>query len=143
MAVDHGTLERLSNLDLRVYVGDTNAIRGEDKRLYEQLMQTSVEVIMPSEAGMSQQGTCEEPLYQICLGAQGVYNAFIDARQHVMGKLLREISGPGFNLLSILFEGIYVGEPEDLLNYRNGNSAGIRYPTKGLGNKLAAIRFNF
>jgi len=44
-------------------------------------------------------------------------------------------------LLTVLFDGIYIGDPEDLLNYRKDSQAKIWYPTKGLGEKVDGIEF--
>ncbi len=136
MNPDSQTLERLSNLSLRQYSGDLAAIRGEDRQLHAQLMESPVEMRV-----IAQPGVCEEELYEICLQAIGRYPRFIDLRWRITRELSAKFEPPRWNLLSILFDGIFVGEPEDLLNHRNGNPSGVLYPTKGLGTKIAEVIF--
>ena len=137
MNISHQELERLDNLELRQYAGDLDAIIGDDKKLYDQLMQSPVELMMTAPKGI-----CENELFDICLSAQGRYSTFGELRRHIMQKLFTISKNPGFNLLSVLFDGIYAGEPEDLLNYRNNRPQGIFYPIQGLGEKLADVKFN-
>ncbi len=129
-------LERLSGLELRQYAGDLKAIRGKDIVLYDILMKNSVEVKIIAERGV-----CSDKLYDICIDLQGRHGKFVHLRRRTMNMLSQEFKGPGSNLLSILFDGVYIGEPEDLLNYRNKNRSGILYPTKGFGEKLAEVNF--
>jgi|SRR3989338_4510316 len=136
MNSDSQTLERLSDLDLRQYSGDLSAIRGEDRQLHARLMESPVEMRVTAQPEV-----CVEELYRICLSAIGRYPKFIDLRQMIMGELAAKFETSGWNLLSILFNGIFVGEPKDLLNHRNGNPSRVLYPTKGLGAKIAELRF--
>jgi hypothetical protein len=129
-------LERLSGLQLREYAGDMYALTGADRRLYEKLIQVPIEVKVIAERGV-----CEDRLYDICLRAGGRWT-FVELRRYVMQELSRthDVSeNSGWILLSVLFDGIYVGDPEDLQHHRNGNKSKILYPIKGLGEKLAEV----
>ena len=134
MEVDNQTLERLSNLTLEEYAGNLAAFEGDDAETYVKLMESPVEVKVTA-----QKGTCEDNLYEICLKAQGKYKRFLDLRRKITTELVEEIKG--FNLMSVLFDGIYVGEPEDLLNHRNDSQAEILYPVEGFGEKIAEVIF--
>jgi len=136
MKFDSQTLERLSLLDLRQYSGDLTAIGEEDRKLSNWLFELPVVVL-----ATAQREVCEDPLYNICFGAQGEYSHFFNVRQRVMQELSRLANGPGWNLLSVLFDGIYVGDPEDLLYHRCGEQKRILHTTKGLGEKLAEVTF--
>ncbi|MBI4159360.1 hypothetical protein HY500_03840 [Candidatus Woesearchaeota archaeon] len=136
MNPDSQTLERLSYLNLMEYSGDLFAIRGEDRQLYSKLMESPVEMIVTAQPEV-----CVEEIYRICSGAVGGYRRFIDLRQRIMRELAAKFETPGWCLLSVLFNGIFVGEPEDLLNHRNGNPSRVLYPTKGLGAKIAELSF--
>ena len=136
MNTDKPTLERLSDLELRQYAGDLSAIMGDDRLLYEKLFGLPVEVRIAAHLGI-----CEDRLYQILCIFQGRYEKFEDLRCKITTRLSREFAPPGWNRLSVLFDGIYIGEPEDLLNYRQGNRAGILNPIKGLGEKAAEMIF--
>ena len=56
-------------------------------------------------------------------------------------ELLARSHSPGFSILTLIFYGIYVGDPEDLIIHRKGIKGRILYPTKGLGEKLAEVKF--
>ena len=76
------------------------------------------------------------------MGVLGQYGRFLDVRNEVHRDFM-ESAHPQLcpvAPVSILVSGIFVGEPEDLLNFRK-NRGTIMYPTKGLGEKLADIRF--
>lgn len=144
MQIDYQTLERLSNLELRQYTGDLTAIVADDRVLYNELMESPVEVRVTAQRGL-----CEGGLYEICLSVQGRHKRFVDVRHAVINKYTRDmkpfekmvdagkVQSPC--LLTVLFDGIYVGDSEDLFTYRNGVSGRIWYPTKGLGEKIAEI----
>ncbi len=136
MRINDCTLERLSRLELKRYAGDLRALSGEDLRLYKELMISPVQVKVIIERGI-----CEDAIYEICVKAEGEYNKFKDLRHKIIRELSRNAQAPGWDLLSVLSDGIYVGEMEDLLNYRYGNQTGILYPTKGLGEKIAQVIF--
>lgn len=136
MTTDSQTLERLSNLELCQYAGDLGAIQEEDRGLYEKLTESPVEVVVTGGSGV-----CDDWLYEICLGVEGQYDTFLEVRKIVQDELRGVVGGPGWNLLTVSFNGIYVGEPEDLLNYRNGRTKSILYQTTGIGKKVADITF--
>ena len=59
-----------------------------------------------------------------------------------MNSLMKQADGPGWNLVSVLFDGIYVGEPEDIHNYRiSSGRTSLLYPVKGFGVKIADVKF--
>lgn len=125
MVIDDDTLARLSLLDLYQYAGDL--ILGENRKLYDELLELPVEVRVTA-----QRGICEGIFYEICLNAQGKYRRFGDLKKRIVQRS---------NLLSVLFNGIYIGEPKDLLNLRRGNQARILHPMEGLGQKIADLKF--
>lgn len=131
------TLERLSNLDLQQYAGNLEALRETDRLIYERLMHSPVEVKVTAQREGVDRG-----LYEACLELQGSCVKFEELRRKAMMMLSRRSHSPvGWNLLSVLFNGIYIGDPEDLLNYRTGRQEGILYPVEGLGKKVAEVRF--
>lgn len=136
MQIDPQALDRLSQLELEQYAGNLRAIQGDDRTLYEQLFEIPVSVKLTA-----QKGICDDSLYEICVKAQGGHESFLDLRRTVTKELGKKFDTPGQNLLTISFNGIYVGDPEDLLNHRNGRPEGILYPTRGLGEKLAEVAF--
>ncbi len=136
MPVDTEALDRLSQLELEQYAGNLRAIQGEDRNIYERLFELPVIVKVIAE-----RGTCEDELYDICVRAERNYVRFLDLRRDITRELAEKFDTPGQNLLTVLFNGIYVGESEDLLNFRKSRPEGIIYPTKGLGEKLAEITF--
>lgn len=130
------TLAAMSKLLLEFYSGNLYAFGVSSRRLNEQLKKQPVEVSVIAE-----KGACENELYHICKEAEGKYEKFSDLTRKITEALAKGEVRPSWNLLSVLFDGIYVGEPEDLRNYRNGETASIIYPTKGLGEKIARIKF--
>lgn len=136
MNIDSKTLERLSNLELRQYAGELNAIVGKDRILFEELNESSVEVVM-----IAPREICDDRLYDICLSMHKKHEMFFMLRHRILDKLSKKYEELKAHLLTVLFDGIYVGEPEDLFNYRNGRQTRILYPTKGLGSKLADVTF--
>jgi len=127
------TLKRLEGLELDSYAGNLEALQ-KDREEYVGLTEQPVEVKIVGAPGV-----CEAWLYNICSGAEGQYERFIELRERVQGELLKFAKGPGWNLLTVGFTGIYVGEPEDLHNLRNGGN--ILYQTRGLGRKMADVTF--
>ena len=140
-------LEKLSNLELRKCVRDVNGVSKEDidlyVELYNKLLKSPVEVNITAQRGL-----CEDHLYELCLSLQGRYKEFVYSRyklgelyREFMFKKLSENNNPGPCLVSVLFNGIYIGHYKDLLNYRKGNSEKLLYSTKGLGEKIAEVIF--
>lgn len=136
MQIDSKELRRLSNLEISRYAGQLDAIRGKDEILVGLLAETPVEVVMVAE-----EGVCNGTLYNICKRRTGRHKSFALLRGEVIGELAQRFEPPCWNLLSVLFDGIYVGEPEDLYNLRAGEPQGVIYNLKGLGTKLADVKF--
>jgi len=138
--IDASTLDRLNNLELEQYAGNLNAFTKEDLIMRERLAATPIDVKM-----IEPRGVCDDELYDICSPFEGRQETFASLRQGIVDRLRREIEPilPFFqwNLLTVLFDGVYVGEPEDLLDYRKGNEQGILPPIEGLGKKIADIKF--
>jgi len=129
-------LKRLSMLDLKRYAGNLNVLKKDDARLYEQLMTSPVNVKVVADKGI-----CEDKLHEICQRSQGKHETFRSLRQKIEDQLFKIQHSLGWNLLTVSFDGIFVGEPEDLLNHRDGRQEGIMYPIKGLGEKIAEVEF--
>ncbi len=136
MPIDVRELRRLSNLELSKYAGELDALEGDDEMLVAILACSPLETKVVADKGI-----CDAKLYKIGLQVQGEYETFAELRRKVMDKLSQTFQPPAWNLLSVLFDGIYIGEPEDLYNFRAGESQGIIYHIKGLGTKLADVRF--
>ena len=138
MIVSAEELRKLDALGLKEYAGDTAALHGEERKTYDALMKTPVDVRLIAE-----EGVCHDSLYRICRDAEGIYISFGALRRHVDSQLTAERRYYMLNwrMLSVLFGGIYVGDPEDLLNHRAGIERGILYPTRGLGKKVSHVRF--
>jgi len=140
---DKKLLEKLGNLELECYAGVLSALRGYEE-VYHRLFKEPVEVkvVAPREA-------CDERLYEICLRAQGKHDKFMDLRHKVVGELGGMAQDPGWNFLTVSFDGLYIGEPEDLVRHRadadvktlNPQIFMPLYPVKGLGIKAAEVTF--
>jgi hypothetical protein len=132
--MDAQTLERLSTLELRLYAGDLGAFGTNDWILRNELTEIPVEVRVIIE-----DGRCDDALYKLCEQVEGMHETFGKLREGITDALAKGLGNAGWNLLSVLFDGIYAGEPEDLLNHRTGGM--ILYPVKGLGEKIAEVTF--
>jgi len=129
-------LEELSNLELEVYAGRIELAETPQYRKLEALFEVpvSMKVIAPPEV-------CEPHLYRIARALEGRHSTFAELRQKTNEALFNKQGNIlGWNILSVLASGVYVGEMEDIRNYRN-NSSQILYPTRGLGTKVAEINF--
>ena len=133
MEITPSTLAVVSNLELRRYAGDLEAIDEYHQTLLNELSQLPVRVEITAPRGI-----CEDELYGLVLRTHASYQRFSDLRIEVCDNSL---NSRAIIMLSVLFDGIYVGEPEDLLHFRRGERREIMYPTKGLGAKLADVRF--
>lgn len=129
-------LQTMSKLLLKFYSGNLSAFEGSCGKVVEQLRKRPIEVKV-----IAKKGVCEDRLYEICQAAQGKYEKFSDLTGKITEALAKGSARPDWNLLSVLFDGIYIGEPEDLLNYRSSELDGVIYPTKGLGEKISQIKF--
>ena len=137
MEIETQTLSRLSHLELRQYAGELNAIAGEDTRLFGSLLSSPVEVTVAAEKGI-----CDDRFYEICLKSQGKYGKFVDVRHKVTQDLSAQSTNPNcWNLLTVLFDGVYVGDPEDVLYWRENQKKKILFPIQGLGKKVAEVKF--
>ena len=137
MRIDRKTLERLAYLDLKLYAGDLGAFIKEDYELREALMVSPVEVKL-----ISARDICDDSLYTVVERFVGRYEKFQDLRYGLTKELIATLPVPaGYNLLTSLFNGIYIGDPEDVLNFRLQRGDKIMYPVKGLGEKLADVIF--
>jgi len=136
MQVSDETLKRLSHLDLKQYAGDLRAITGDDREIYEQLMSSPIDVRVTKNRVI-----CATKLYDICCDLEGAHDEFRILRRIATDRLMKEFSGLGRNLLSVLFHGIYIGEAGDLLNNWEENRKRILYPTRGFSQRVAEISF--
>jgi len=134
MKLPQAFLDDLDLRELRQYAGE-QFITGELADVWEHLGYYPVEVRM-----CASRGACDDRLYAICQSVAGSGRTLKAVRQYVVSQLYQIATDPDCNLLSVLFTGIYVGEPEDLLNHWRG-SDDIFYPTTGLGKKIADIHF--
>ena len=133
----HPFVQKLGMFDLRLYAGDLTALQGEEARMHEALMMHPVVVRVTASPGV-----CDADLYDIVKEVEGRHDRFEIVRQTVMGRLAKDSEkGSGWNLLAVLFEGIYVADPEDLLNRRLGREYAILHRVKGFGEKVAEIDF--
>ena len=136
MDFSEANLRRLSNLEISRYAGELDSIQGEDGRLVELLARTPVEMTMIAESGV-----CDEKLYEICRKKVGRHDSFALLREKIVCDLAERLEPPAWNLLSVLLDGIYVGDPEDVYNLRSGEPNQVMYNLKGIGTKLAEVRF--
>ena len=137
MNVDLSILRRLNALELESYAGKEPLITQEDLELREQLYQlpTKLTLVQPSP---------EYPLelkrIVTTYAEQDRHEKFIRMREKIMRDLMEKTSTPS-NLLTVLFGGIYVGEPEDFRNYILNSQSELLYPVQGFGQKVANIEF--
>lgn len=135
--INYKTLKRLGDLELRRYAGDLTTIIEEDRALYEKLLRSPIEIKMTAPKGI-----CDDKLYEICSSVVGKHERFSIARIKLINNYAKETGElDKLCLLSMLVNGIYIGHPLDLLNYKNNKPQEIIYPIKGLGQKIAEINF--
>jgi hypothetical protein len=77
-------------------------------------------------------------LHLVLLDLKSLYPTYVDLRRDVSDRCLNAFK---VDMLSVLYDGIYAGNPEDLYNFREGNNTEIEHPVEGLGLKLADINF--
>lgn len=135
--MDAERIKFLSDLDLAIYAGEVDAITPRNIRLTSEPMNAPGEVRIVAE-----QGVCEEKLYRIISELTGRHEKFIYLKRAVVNSLMKQAAGPGWNFISVLFDGIYIGEPEDVYNHRksSGNSSPV-YFVRGFGVKIADVEF--
>ncbi len=133
-------LTRLSNLELEVYATGSNEHIGlADLVLMEQLNQTRV-AIHTNQV----QGSCADILHKIGVTNGGIYPSFIQARQAIVASLVAHLQPPAWNMLSVVYDGIYVGDPEDMYEYRKAPISGSftpAYQVVGFGIRLGEVIF--
>jgi hypothetical protein len=136
MNINPKTLEKLSAVTLLSYAGIPSALSLDERRIMNLLSKVPV-VVNPLEFVEG----FDNELYNIAFGLQGRHDNLMDLRASADHALMDRYPGPGFRRLSILFDGIYLGEPEDLLNFRKGNPREVMYEIRGLGSKVSDIIF--
>ncbi len=134
---DGEKLRKLSMIDLQAYAGDTVAqkICRKDQLFFH--LRFNVPVQLKPIINISD---CDAGLYNICVGLKNEYTNFDSVRKAVeegLGKVVQDIP---FDRLTVLFEGIFIGNPEDVLDQRTGKSE-VMYPMKGLGTKAVEVKF--
>lgn len=133
MPVDTDVLEDLSREELEVYSGNSSARTPESRKRWESLMCSPVR--MKVCAGRDE---CDENLWDLCLRMQGRHEQFMDLRVKINDELMKRY--PQF-MLTVVFDGVYIGEPEDLRNLRAENGQRVMYEVKGFGRKVGDIEF--
>ena len=108
MDLNEELLQKLSDLELELYSANISDL-GELDYLRENLLNTPVEMKVTAEKGI-----CEDQLYDICLKYQGEHDSLATLRLSIANELANQFAPPGWNMLSVLFDGVYVGDPEDL-----------------------------
>ncbi|MDD5193048.1 MAG: hypothetical protein PHF67_00520 [Candidatus Nanoarchaeia archaeon] len=136
MKIEPKELRRLSNLELSIFSGENLALEEWDLIHARALYQTPVEVTMIAEEGI-----CDRGLYRLCLYFEGEHDTFAGLRVDISERLAQTFQPPNWMKLTVIFDGIYVGNPEDIYNSRAGQPELIQCPMKGLGTKLADITF--
>jgi hypothetical protein len=141
MILDSALLKRLSTCELRVYAGQLDALCAEDLAISNSLK------VQPVVVNMTQPRLgCDERLYDICAEMAGSHKTFLELRQRVMNSLVSKArffgNYNGWNLLTVAFDGIQLGDSKDLLKRRiYGEGLKPLYPIEGFGLKLAEVRF--
>ena len=139
MAVGNETIAKLSELSLEEYDGNLDAVLKQgDKKTYENLMYSPVRITLNRQGDI-----CEGRLYEIVASMSGEHTTFEHVRREMDNRLLQKLERipSDWRLITVLFEGIYIGDPQDLLNHRLNNGEAISYPIKGFGEKIASIEF--
>jgi len=145
--------KRLGQLELEEYAGNLGAFSSEDKTIHEQLMRMPVEM-----RRIPLKKECDGSLVALCSELAGKYESLIDLRIKIIEayttrrKPLEKMQTLGAMqspcLFAILVDGLYLGDPEDILNKRKQIANGsmtppeIWYPIQGLGEKIAEIIFS-
>ena len=82
-------------------------------------------------------------LYVICRTLQNNTMPFQNLRTKTREHWLKiDPRSPTPSILTILFDGVYVGDPEDVVLQRlQGHCESPQYPIDGLGKKIASIEF--
>jgi hypothetical protein len=130
----------LNALQLEYYAGNTNLGSREEWALYHQLHSepVQVETVTPT------------PLYAPLLkgivseiAKKSRYSSFKELKLDVFQRTSLIINNPldlGSSL-TVLFGGIYIGDPEDVRNFFHNPESSSLYPVKGLGSKVINVVF--
>ena len=125
--------EKLNKYELANYSGNFSELEKGYAEIYLRLVNSSVRVRLLDDVD------ADEGLIEICRKLEGRYEAFYMVREKAMEMLAEGKRKIGWNLLTVLFDGIYIGDPEDIWNLRNGKKP--LYSVDGLGKKIAEINF--
>ena len=136
MITDEDTIKRISELALQVHAGNLQALAGRDLEIYCRLSKLPVSVKITTR-----KGTCEDLVYDICFKAQGRYESFHYLKGKINGEVADIMNHPTARLLTVLPDGIFVGEARDLKDFRRDPKAKLVYPIVGVGEKLAEVWF--
>src|SRR3989344_8646168 len=126
---DDLTLRRLSNLELRQYAGDLDALMGDNRNLFEKIARDPVSVRLIVE-----DGDINPDFYAVIKDLEGKYPSFIELRRKTIKLLATRFDGLGWNSLTCLFDGVFIGEAEDLWFHREDRGTSM-YPVEDLGKK--------
>jgi len=144
MQITRELLDKLSYLHLKEYAKQIDKLDRVMELFNSALMNRSVNVkkVMPIDY-------CDRGLYGLALEAQrdGPFMNFAEMRTFFHTGLSRVYAEPlpsplpPYIRLSILPNGIWVGQPDDLLAYLEERREDIKHNEKGLGKKLAEVIF--
>lgn len=146
MQIDQATIDCLSDLELELYTGNSFDGIKKEREIRNKLHRLPVRIKV--NLGES---FCDDLLYRICKGLASREFTTIQELKGRLGSLSMSVI-PQLDtsnwvqkiaptLFTTLFNGVYVGEPEDVYNHRKGNKSKIWHPVKGLGLKIAEIEF--
>jgi len=110
METNPEVLRRLDDLELQRYAGEIKTFPDREESLYQELMMSPVKVKVTAPIEV-----CAARFYQFCLNVQGEYDDFKQVRLKVSQESMQEFDRMA---LSVLFEGIYEGDPEDVMCVR-------------------------
>ena len=133
--MDPLTLDELSMFQLKRYNRETPKITPKGQQQYDALERSPVRVSITSD-----QEICDSDIYNACLQVQGHHLSFSQLREKLSTILSEAKEIPDPEILTVLFEGIFIGNPQNLEIYMTTDNPLPPTP-RGLGKKLAEIDF--
>ncbi len=138
------SLQELSQLELECYAGKTDARDVAASAEHRLVMEKPATMRVTAKPDV-----VPEAIYEICKRLEGSYTSLLALRNAVFVTYMEQclsLEDPTPRSpvgITVLPDGVYAGDPEDIYYQREQeeNFLGrIRYPIKGLGEKIAEVQ---
>ncbi|MBI3334088.1 hypothetical protein HYZ97_01250 [Candidatus Pacearchaeota archaeon] len=137
MELSSGEIEQVNKSILDMYTGriEIERLPKEFLPIFERMHKLPVNMALAESIGI------DSRLVKLIRANQGIHSSYDKLKCKLNVKLMDLFPGPGFTRLTMLYNGVYVGEPEDFLAYLEDRSEDILYPLEGLGKKVGDVVF--